>query len=388
MLAPFLRTGKGKAATLNARPANTSGQPSVLPQTTALMKKRIWIPGLLLLLVAITFFSGPKIPTPRYETALPQLAETPLAVAQNIRERESRRPVRDDNQARITWSRAPGETTEYSLVYLHGFGGSYRDGYPANAEIAAFLKANAYYARWGDHGLRPPHALVNFSAESAWEEAKEALAIGQKIGKKVIILSTSTGGTLALKLAAEYPEQVHALVNISPNVKDDMPGTWLLNSPWGAEIAALIGWGDGMRQVSHEEPGADQYFDTLFVAKALVDLQVLVSTTMQDSIFQKVTCPVQTLYYYKNSQEEDERVEVDVYPDLHAALGTPDNRKELTNLATPGTHFMGSSLKSKDTRAVTTNVIRFLTEQAGVNRRSSTPSRRTTAQQPGTAPGR
>ncbi|MDZ7648638.1 MAG: alpha/beta fold hydrolase [Cytophagales bacterium] len=72
-----------------------------------------------------------------------------------------------------------------------------------------------------------------FTADRIWEGAKQALAIGKQLGNKVILVSTSTGGTLALILAAEYPDDVHALINMSPNIAINDPAAFLLNDSAG-----------------------------------------------------------------------------------------------------------------------------------------------------------
>ncbi|NJC27250.1 alpha/beta hydrolase [Neolewinella antarctica] len=324
------------------------------------MKKRYWIPGAVVVVLAITYFTGPKLPEPVYDTALPRVPGNLAEIAQLVSEREAGQPIREGNNAHVRFHDSVPSKTEYAVIYLHGFGGSFGDAYPANYHLADGLEANIYVARWGAHGLEPPHSMVGFTAESAWAEAKEALTIGKAIGEKVVILSTSTGGTLALKLAAEFPQDVHALVNFSPNVKDDMPGAWLLGTPWGAEIAALVGMTDGLREVSYEEPGANQYFDTLFTTTALVHLQTLVASTMTEATFQKITCPVLTLYYYEDRLNEDERVEVDVYPKMHATFATAKAENVLKALPTPKTHFLGSEIMSGDTETPVREALRFL----------------------------
>lgn len=323
------------------------------------MKKRYLIPLLVISIVVITYFTGPKIPEPTYTNTLPRLPDGLRQLDEYIAEQEAKEPVRQDNQARILWQGEQPHVTEYSIVYLHGFGGSYRDGYPVNVQVADTLEANIFLARWGGHGLKPEAALQNFSPETAWQAAKEALVIGQKIGRKVIIMSTSTGGTLALKLAATYPNAVHALINLSPNIEDDVDGSWILNSPWGYEIAELISFGD-KKKVEQESQKAAQYFDTVYPSKALVDLQVLVQTTMKKETFREIKSPVLTLFYYENSLEEDEHVEVEVYPGVHELFATPDAKKKLVRLETPKTHFLGSELKSKDTEIVLKEILDFL----------------------------
>ncbi len=323
------------------------------------MKKRYWFILVLIIILIVTYFSGPKPEDPTYNDSLPSLPEDPFSLEKSIQNSEDSLPVRRDNQARILWHKDKHQRTEYSIVYLHGFAGSYQDGFPVNTNIADTLKANIYLSRWAGHGLKPPASLNDFSAENAWESAKEALAIGQSIGNKVIIMSTSTGGTLAIKLAAEYPDSVYAIINMSPNLKDDQRGSFVLNSPWGYEIANLISFGEN-KKITHEKEIATQYWDTIYPSKALVDLQVLVSTTMRSEIFKKLKCPVLTLYYQENMLQEDEHVEISVYSEAYKQFSTPDSLKELVELKTPGTHFIGSNIKSKDTEVVEKEIVKFL----------------------------
>lgn len=325
------------------------------------MKKRYWVPAAVLLVVGITYISGPRIPDPQYSVVLPEVPDDLAALEQYIADQEKLRPVRQDNQARVIWHDEQPQVTKYSVVYLHGFGGSYRDGYPVNFQVADTLEANLFLARLAGHGLQPPASLDNFSPESVWNSAKEALVIGNKIGKKVIILSTSTGGTLALKLAASYPEMIHAIVNMSPNIEDDIDFAYLLNSPWGYEIAELVSFGDN-KEVNHEKPIAEQYWDTIYPSKALVDLQVLLGTTMTPQTFRRIEDPVLTLFYYENMLEEDDHVEVEVYPEVHDLLATPASQKRFVKLETPETHFIGSDIKSNDTTVVLKEIVEFLKE--------------------------
>lgn len=323
------------------------------------MKRRYWFLLLFLGILVITFFSGPRIPKPEYDTDLPGLPGDLIALEKYVKKKEAKKPVRKDNYARILWQDSVPTKTEYSVVYLHGFAGSYRDGYPVNVHIADTLDANLYLARWAGHGLKPEASLEDFSAEAAWRSAKEALQIGKRIGEKVIIMSTSTGGTLALKLAATYPKEVYALINLSPNIEDDVEGAFLLNSPWGYELAHLVALGSH-RKISHEEELATQYWDTVYPSRALVDLQVLVSTTMKEQTFSEVRCPVLTLYYHENFLKEDEHIEVDDLSEMHNELGTQKEEKKLIALKGPKTHFLGSDIKSSNTKVVEEEILKFL----------------------------
>ncbi len=59
-----------------------------------------------------------------------------------------------------------------------------------------------------------------------------------------------------------------------------------------------------------------------------------------------------TLYYHKNMMEGDEHVEGGVYSEAYKQFSTPDSLKKLLELKTPGTHFIGSEIKSKATEVV------------------------------------
>lgn len=328
-------------------------------------KKYAWGIVIFLALLIITYFSGPVLTQPEYEEELPQLSISLSEVEELVESNEKKAPVREDNQARILWNDSSRKVTEYAFLYLHGFAGSYRDGYPLNKIVANHFHSNIYMARLPGHGLLPQYAMNDFNAEEAWESACAALAITATLGKKVIILSTSTGGTLALKLAAVFPDKVHALINISPNIDEKPFGSGLLNTPWGNEIAHLIFLGN-QKKVKHEEDSASLYWDTIYPVDALIDLEQLLETTMKPETYSRIECPVLTLYYYDNFLEKDDHVDVSVYPEVHEQLGTPTDKKHLVRLETPGTHFIGSSIKSQDYQSALKVIYMFCEEVLGM----------------------
>ena len=326
------------------------------------MKRKPLIIGAIFLAIGLTaFLSGPVPPDPTYTFKLPEVSENLYRLESKIEASESSHKLRENNHARIIWHHETKTKTEYSIVYLHGFAGSFMDGYPLNKNIADSLGANLYLTRMAGHGKKPAYALENFTAENAWQSAKKALAIGEQIGEKVILMSTSTGGTLSLFLAAHYPDRVAGLINISPNIKDDQFGAFLLNTPWGMEIAHLVSLGEH-KKIEHESNIASQYWDTIYPAEALVNLQVLVNSTMTESTFKNVKCPVLTMFYYEDFWDEDEHVEVSVYDEKHKLLGTPEEEVDLVALDEPKTHFIGSAIKSEDYKTAQNPAITFIRE--------------------------
>ncbi len=200
-----------------------------------LLKVTAWLLALVLL-----YAIGPAPDSPTYSTQLPAVPADPEALEGYIKYQEQQHILKPDNEARIVWSDSSHKKTEYAVVYLHGFSASQKEGDPVHTSFARQFGSNLFLSRLSDHGIDTTDALYNFTAEGVWESAKQALMIGEQLGKKVILMGTSTGSTLALMLAAQYPDRVHALINLSPNIAINDPAAFLLNGPWGLQIARIV----------------------------------------------------------------------------------------------------------------------------------------------------
>ena len=280
------------------------------------------------------YFLGPSPDNPVYDETMPAVPSEATALEKFVAANEARHIVKPGNEARIVWNDSTKARTEYAVVYLHGFSASQAEGDPTHRRFAETFGSNLYLSRLSDHGIDTTEALFYYTADRAWESAKEALAIGKNLGNKVILLSTSTGGTLALKLAAEYPDDVFALINLSPNISLRDPASFLLNDPWGLYIARLVLGGKYNVTDATEEHA--KYWNKKYRIEALPELQELVETSMSKSLFQRISQPSLTLYYYKNEDEQDTQVKVSSMLDMHEALGTPDNMKSAVAVPTAG----------------------------------------------------
>ena len=203
------------------------------------MRKLWWllVPGVLL----VFYLLGPAPPAPQYYKNMPVVPADPAALQTYISDQEATHHLKPDNEARIVWLDSSRRKTPYVVVYLHGFSASSQgEGNPVDRYIATKYGCNLYLSRLAEHGIDTPDAMVNLTADRLWESAKQALAIGRQLGDKVILMGTSTGGTLALQLAATYPDQVAALVLMSPNIAINDPNAWLLNNHWGLQIARKV----------------------------------------------------------------------------------------------------------------------------------------------------
>jgi alpha-beta hydrolase superfamily lysophospholipase len=198
------------------------------------------------------------------------------------------------------------------------------------------------------------------TADNLWESAKQAYAIGKQLGKKVILMGTSTGGTLAIQLAATYPE-IAGLVLYSPNIAINDPNAWLINNHWGLQIARLVKKSD-FNTSKNNLPLYKQYWSHQYRLEAAVQLQEMLETTMNTATFAKVKQPILTLYYYKDQNNQDQVVKVSAMKEMMEQLGTPPEQKKMIAIPEAGNHVLASPIQSKDIVSVERETSFFMKE--------------------------
>ena len=316
--------------------------------------------GIFLLILIVIYFLGPQPSTPRYNNELPVVPPDAAQLEEYIAINESKHKIKPDNEARIVWfNDSIKEITEYAVVYLHGFSASQEEGDPVHREFAKKFKCNLYLTRLAEHGIDTSNALANYTAEKSWRSAVEAYAIGKRLGRKIILMSTSTGSTLALKLCGEFPG-IAANIMMSPNVAINDANAWLLNNRWGLQIAHIIA--GKHRTVEDTTALYARYWNNRYSTSSLVQLEELLESTMKESTFKKVTQPSLLLYYFKDKDHQDEVVKVSAMKRMFLQLGTPDSLKREIALPNTGNHVLASPIKSKDVESVKNEMEKFATE--------------------------
>lgn len=328
------------------------------------MRKTLRILALLILVLVVVYLAGPSPKTPQWDKTKVTLPPGTAALEAYVQMQESRHALKPDNEARIVWADSTKKKTPYSVVYLHGFSASQAEGDPVHRQFAKEFGCNLYLARLADHGIDTTEQLLYFTTDRWWRSAKEALAIGRELGDKVILMSTSTGGTMALALAAEYPEDVFALINLSPNIEVNDPNAWLLNNPWGLQIARAVLGGD-YQQIQYDS-ARQKYWNNKYRIESLTELQEMIESKMTSETFKKVKQPSLTLYYYKNEEEQDPTVKVSAMLRMNKELGTAESMKSAVAVPDAGAHVIGSSLVSKDLKTVEDEVRKFAIEKLGM----------------------
>jgi esterase/lipase len=320
--------------------------------------------GILLVLAGLVYLFGPSPSTPELNRILPEVTADLAALEQEIIAQESADSIRPGNGAEIIWADPTRkEKTAISIVYIPGFTATKMEGDPIHREFAARYGCNLYLARLEGHGIVTDTPMLNYAPESVMASAKRAMAIAQALGDEVIVMTCSTGGTLAIYLAGG-DEKVKALITYSPNVAMARWDTYLLNKPWGLQIARVVFGGDFY---SYEDSKENQkYWYTRYRIEALVQLQELLEATMLEENFAMVTQPFFMGYYYKDEVNQDQVVSVAAMHQMYEQLGTPEAIKRSIAFPEAGEHVISSGLKSGCIYELRSETFKFAEEVLGL----------------------
>jgi alpha-beta hydrolase superfamily lysophospholipase len=236
--------------------------------------RKLVLSTLLLALVGGVIYANtpPTLINAAVTPQLPDDIETWLA--DNEQQVMSQYALIPGTEKRVTWYGQPGERTGYAVVNVHGFSATRQETAPLAERVASALAANLFETRLAGHGhaQRPMDAV---QAEQWLDDTAEALAIGAQLGEKVVVIGTSTGGTLALAMH-DHPSArtVSDIVLISPNLQPrDGKAGWLTR-PAGPLIARLVA-GDTRSWDAHNELQA-RYWSTSYPIEAAVEVMRLV----------------------------------------------------------------------------------------------------------------
>jgi esterase/lipase len=310
-----------------------------------------------LIALFVIYFLGPQPPKPILNDVLPTIVSI-NALDAHIAAMEASHKIKPNNQAKIIWADSSKTQTEYAIVYLHGFSASQMEGDPVHQNIAKQFNCNLYLARLAEHGIDTTEDLMNLTADQYWESAKMAYAIGKQIGKKVILMGTSTGGTLALQLAATYPE-IAGLILYSPNIEVFNPSAPLLDNPWGLQIGRAV-LKSNYVDIKYKDSAYPKYWNSHYRIEAVVNLQNLLEATMTEATFKKINQPTLALYYYKDEAHQDNVVKVSAIQKMMQQIATPSDLKMEMAMPNTGNHVIASPIVSNDIVSVEKATAKFM----------------------------
>ena len=254
----------------------------------------------LVALAIVVFMLGPRNALgPDTPTQRPMPPDSIAALDLWLAANESQFPdIKPGNAKGIIWYDGQRRRTPWSVIYLHGFSASRQETAPVTERVAEALGANAYYTRFAGHGRQQPDAMGEASAQDWMADATEALRIGQTLGDRVLIISCSTGATLATWLATgENGNKVAAHVFISPNFGPKDKRSEIINGPWGKQIALALE-GD-YRSWPNATLAESNAWTTRYPTRALFPMMAMVKQVRESdlSVFQT---PLLVLYSDKD----------------------------------------------------------------------------------------
>jgi len=233
---------------------------------------------LLVLVLALACLSGPLFPFEPKPSDIAATVEHAPDLDAYLRRREAETTnVRPDLAKTITWyDPAARNKTPLVLVYLHGFSASRRDISPVIETLADKLAANAFATRLTAHGRTTPDGFVTATAQDWLDDAREALAIGRRIGNRVVLIGISTGALLATMAALEdKSSDIAALVLLSPNFAvRDWRGKFI-SGPVGPLLARVVIGKDYSFQP--DSAGHAEFWTARYPSQAIVALMDLLN---------------------------------------------------------------------------------------------------------------
>ena len=241
--------------------------------------------------------------------------------------------------------------TDIAIVYLHGFSADRHELDPVISDLADSLGANVYFPRLTGHG-RDGAAMSEASVGDWFDDTVEAFAIGAQLGTRVVVVGTSTGGTLATWLAGrpETSDRLAGLVLVSPNFHPVDRTSRILLWPWGAQITRLVIGEERCWEPANAEQGA--HWTTCYPVGALPPMMGLVEHVRTMDLG-SVTTPTLALY-----SPDDQVVDPNETEFLVPLFGSETiSLVEVPAGSDPGRHVLAGDILSPDRNAPTVRLM-------------------------------
>jgi esterase/lipase len=191
---------------------------------------------------------------------------------------------------------AQPEKTKYCVLYIHGFSATRQEVSPVPENVAKHLHANYHATRLTGHGLTG-EALASATPYDWMFDTLEAWQIAEQLGEQVVIISTSTGGTLTSWLAQQEVTvgKLAALFMISPNFGPKHWAMPLFQMPWSRYWIPLISKGTHGWEPANEASAI--YWTYNYPTTIIHDMDAFVNAVCDSSV-EHIETP--TLFIYSD----------------------------------------------------------------------------------------
>lgn len=322
--------------------------------------------GAIVAFLLLVFFLGPINEFgPSTPSARPSPPDNTLALDDWLQTSETQwSDIKPGAAKGIVWADQSKQRTEWAVVYLHGFSASRLETAPVADLVAKQLGANLFYSRLTGHGRTGP-AMAEASAQDWMADTLEAVRIGKTLGRKVLLISCSTGSTLAAWLATTMDaNMVDAHVFISPNFGLKDKRSELINGPWGQHIAYAV-TGDTISYTS-DNPRDALGWTQSYPTQALFPMLALVKK-VRDSDLSLFKTPVLMMF-----SEADQTVDPEATKTAFAKLGATEKQLlPVTFSQSKGQHVLAGDIRDPKAVEPMVNSILQWTQQASPSRISN-----------------
>lgn len=248
--------------------------------------------------------------------------------------------LKPDNACRIWWANGVGVQTPVSVLYLHGFSASPQECGEVPMRIAEALGANLLMSRLAGHGVD----ALRFTLDELVAGVEADVAEAAVLGGRLIVIASSMGAAVAMKLIGEGSLAPAALVMWSPGVAahdnallDQLCSMedWVTDPRPRTEANALY-WSPTVH------PGAYRAMRDLFVENA------------QAKPWRVIQCPTMVAFY-----PDDKTGSVAAMRDMWTEIAGR-NGKLIVHGYLTGAHVVASPYKSAAWHQVLVDTVAFL----------------------------
>lgn len=301
--------------------------------------------GLAVVLIAaaaIVWFAGPRVARDTTVTFDPATIGTDLDAW--LAEREARVPdIRPGLEKEIVWAfPASKARTPLAIVYVHGFSASKQEIRPLPDMVAQALGANLFYTRLTGHGQ--DGAAMATATVNAWvDDFAEAIAVGERLGERVVVVATSTGASIASWAATDpaFADRMAGLVLVSPNYGVQAAGAGLLAGPWGLQIARIVAGDERSFEPANEAQARS--WTTRYPIEAVMPMSAVVAMAAEAPV-ERAAVPA--LFVFSDA---DKVVRPDLTRAIGARWGAPHALVTVEESGDPSNHVIAGDALSPGT---------------------------------------
>ena len=269
------------------------------------------------------------------------IGEDPVAYLESVESKAT--GITPGAQKEIVWANpATRARTPLAFVYIHGFSATRQETSPLTEKVAQQFGANVFYTRLAGHGSTgdaPARATMG-----EWvNDLAEAIAIGERIGDRIVIIAVSTGGTLATWSVdnERLMAKVEGMVLISPNYELQGASLGLLNMPWGKYVLPAVMGKTRSFEPTNSEHG--KWWTTTYPSVAVFPMAALMMATSQKDV-SKTLVPAFFIL-----SPNDKVVKPLPTIEKYEEWGGPKKLLEVTNSDDPSQHVIAGDILSPST---------------------------------------